>query len=120
MKKGLRRLELILEYGQTALDFMLGKSLAQWREDIKLRYAVAHALAGAVENIKEYSKTPEAERKLEELNHIEWKLIIRFRDKLIHHYEVLDQDVLYEFVTIQLPDVLEAVRTLKNKERDQG
>jgi uncharacterized protein with HEPN domain len=59
MKKSYRRLELIAEYGQTAQDFLHGKTVEEWRSDIKLRYAVAHALAGVVENLKEYSKDEE-------------------------------------------------------------
>jgi len=57
-----------------------GKTFEQWREDLKLRYAVAHALAGVVENLKEYARDAEAFRKLlNEYPQIPWNLVIRFR-----------------------------------------
>ena len=113
MKKPLRRLQLILEYGQTANDFLTGKSPDQWRFDVQLRYAVAHALAGVVENLKEYAKDQNDFQYLKD-NYpgIPWNLVIRFRDKLIHHYETLDQDTLYEFLTQQLPALLTAIQEI--------
>ncbi|MDR0816841.1 MAG: DUF86 domain-containing protein [Desulfovibrio sp.] len=53
MKKSFRRLELILSYGQNVRDFLVGKTLTDWQNDIQLRYAVAHALAGVAENVKD-------------------------------------------------------------------
>lgn len=111
MKKTHRRLELIDEYGRIAQDFLNGKTLSQWREDLKLRYAVAHALAGIVENLKEYAKDADAfQNLLNQYPQIPWNLVIRFRDKLIHHYATMDQEVIFEFVTQQLPELLKAIR----------
>lgn len=122
MKKPFRRLELIVEYGQQAQAFLQGKTLDHWRGDMQLRYAVAHALAGAVENIKEYAR--DADR-LHELKcrapHVPWNMIIRFRDKMAHYYEILHQDSVYEIVTKQLPDVLALVLELVGEgEHRQG
>lgn len=116
MKKSHRRLELIDEYGRVAQSFLDGKTLEQWRSDIKLRYAVAHALAGVVENLKEYSRDADTfQNLLAQFPHIPWNLVIRFRDKLIHHYETMDQDVMFEFATQQLPDLLTAIRDIASR-----
>ncbi len=116
MKKSRRRLELIDEYGQVAQNFLLGKTLEEWRGDIKLRYAVAHALAGVVENLKEYSKDADTfQYLLAQYPQIPWNLVIRFRDKLIHHYETMDQDVMFEFVTQDLPELLTAIREVSTR-----
>ena len=116
MKKSHRRLELVDEYGRIAQDFLNGKTLEQWREDLKLRYAVAHALAGVVENLKEYSKDTAAFQNLLHLYpQIPWNLVIRFRDKLIHHYETMDQDAIFEFVTQQLPELLKAIEQCRQQ-----
>ncbi len=113
MKKSCRRLELIAEYGQTVQSFLHGKSLEDWRADMQLRYAVAHALAGVVENVKEYVRDGE---KLPELSKrypsVEWAMIIRFRDKMTHYYEILDQDSVYEIATKQLPVLLDVAMEL--------
>jgi uncharacterized protein with HEPN domain len=111
MKKSHRRLELIDEYGRIAQDFLNGKTLEQWREDLKLRYAVAHALAGVVENLKESARDADTfQNLLNKYPQIPWNLVVRFRDKLIHHYETMDQEVIFEFVTQQLPELLKAIR----------
>jgi uncharacterized protein with HEPN domain len=116
MKKSRRRLELIDEYGQIAQNFLDGKTLEEWRGDIKLRYAVAHALAGVVENLKEYSRDADVfQNLLTQYPHIPWNLVIRFRDKLIHHYETMDQDVMFEFVTQDLPELLTAIREVSTR-----
>lgn len=113
MKKSRRRLKLILDYGTTAQDFLQGKTLSDWQKDLQLQYAVAHALAGVVENVKEYVQDAARLQHLQQTYpHIQWKLIIRFRDKMIHHYEVLDQDILFEFATLQLPELLEAIKEM--------
>jgi uncharacterized protein with HEPN domain len=113
MKKSYRRLELIDEYGRVAQNFLDGKTIEEWRSDIKLRYAVAHALAGVVENLKEYSKDADTfQYLLSRYPQIPWNLVIRFRDKMIHHYETMDQDVMFEFVTQQLPELLQAIREI--------
>ena len=105
-----------MEYGQTVHDFLTGKSPVQWRSDIQLRYAVAHALAGVVDNLKEYAKDQNGFQYLQDhYPQIPWNLVIRFRDKLIHHYEALDQDIMYEFSTQQLPPLLAAVREIMDR-----
>jgi uncharacterized protein with HEPN domain len=115
MKKSHRRLELIDEYGRIAQDFLAGKTSAQWRGDLKLRYAVAHALAGVVENLKEYAKDANVfQNLLNRYPQIPWNVVIRFRDKLIHHYETMDQEVIFEFATQQLPELLKAIREIIN------
>ena len=116
MKKTHRRLALIEEYGRVAQDFLNGKTLEQWGEDLKLRYAVAHALAGVVENLKEHAKDAAAfQNLLNQYPEIPWNLVIRFRDKLIHHYETMDQEVIFEFATQQLPGLLKAIREILSR-----
>ncbi len=115
MKKPARRLELVLDYGQKAQAFLKGKTLADWQHDEQLRFAVAHALAGVAENVKEYAQAVGIEKLRHDYPTIPWTHIVRFRDKMVHHYEVMDQDTLFEFATIDLAQLLEVVSLIVGK-----
>lgn len=116
MKKPSSRLELVLEYGQKAQQFLHGKSLDDWQRDEQLRFAVSHALAGVAENVKEYMQTVDKSTLLRDYPHIPWNQIARFRDKMIHHYEGIDQDTLFEFTTIDLKPLLQVARDILTKD----
>ncbi len=109
MKKPAKRLELVLDYGQKAQKFLIDKSYTDWQHDEQLRFAVAHALAGVAENVKEYAQSVGVDTLINTYPEIPWTHIIRFRDKMIHHYEVMDQDMLYEFTTVDLEKLLKTV-----------
>jgi uncharacterized protein with HEPN domain len=42
---------------------------------------------------------------------IEWSKIIRFRDFISHHYEMLDYEIVYEIGKIYLPQLELAIKT---------
>lgn len=84
MKRPVRRLELVLDYGRTAQQFLQGKTIEDWRRDLQLRFAVSHALAGVAENVKEYMQSVERTALLQTYPHIPWNQVARFRDKMVH------------------------------------
>ena len=49
---------------------------------------------------------------------IQWSLIGAFRDKLIHHYFGLDEDVILEVVREKVPELLQAVEAILIEEGD--
>lgn len=116
MKKPSRRLELVLEYGQKAQQFLQGKSLTDWQHNEQLRFAVSHALAGVAENVKEYMQAVDKTTLLHDYPHIPWNQIARFRDKMIHHYEGIDQDILFEFAALELEPLLQVVSGILSKD----
>ncbi|MFI3272217.1 MAG: HepT-like ribonuclease domain-containing protein [Pseudomonadota bacterium] len=116
MKKISRRLELILDYGNKAQLFLENKSIVDWQHDEQLRFAVAHALAGVAENVKEYIQSVGVQTRIQAYPTIPWTHIARFRDKMVHHYESMDQDVLFEFATIDLVELLAIIQKEVKKE----
>ncbi len=112
MKKPARRLELVLDYGQKAQQFLVGKELIDWQHDEQLRFAVAHALAGVAENVKEYAQSVGIELLKTTYPEIPWTHIACFRDKMIHHYEAMNQDMLCAFATIDLEKLLKIVANI--------
>lgn len=116
MKKPSRRLELVREYGQKAQQFLHDKSLTDWQHDEQLRFAVSHALAAVAENVKEYMQAVNKATLLRDYPHIPWNQIARFRDKMIHHYEGIDQDILFEFATLELEPLLQVISDILSKD----
>lgn len=110
MKKTSRRLELILDYGNKAQIFLENKTIVDWQHDEQLRFAVAHALAGVAENVKDYIQSVGVKTLIQSYPQIPWTHIARFRDKMVHHYESMDQDVLFEFATIDLVELLAIIQ----------
>eukprot|EP01022_Parablepharisma_sp_SALTPOND_P006168 TRINITY_DN125056_c0_g1_i1.p2 TRINITY_DN125056_c0_g1~~TRINITY_DN125056_c0_g1_i1.p2 ORF type:complete len:113 (-),score=4.93 TRINITY_DN125056_c0_g1_i1:13-351(-) len=72
------------------------------------------------ENTKEFFRQQkESGTSLEsEYPQIPWKEIIRFREKLAHHYEGIDYDLVWEIVENDLPPLLDTIKKLlKNKKQ---
>jgi uncharacterized protein with HEPN domain len=46
---------------------------------------------------------------------IEWSKMIRFRDFISHHYEMLDYEIVYEICNSKLPQLEQALRTELDK-----
>lgn len=71
--------------------------------------AIVTRLQAIGETIKNNSK----KNNLLQINHpeIEWDKIIRFRDFISHHYEMLDYEIVYEIGKIYLPQLELAIKT---------
>lgn len=48
---------------------------------------------------------------------IEWKVIARTRDKMIHQYFGVDLNILWEIIKIDLPKLKEEIETILRRER---
>jgi uncharacterized protein with HEPN domain len=74
-------------------DKMDGKTLADRAEDENLRDAVCMRLLSLAESVKEYLKSSPAIPKA--YPDIPWSDIVRFRDKIAHHYEGIGYDLVW-------------------------
>lgn len=45
-------------------------------------------------------------------NHIPWRAIIDFRNFAIHDYADIDLDIVWSIITVNLPELLQQVKTL--------
>lgn len=77
--------ELMLLHCEKIFNKMAGRTYQDWLNDENLRDAVCMRLMSLTECIKEHLKEHPAI--FEEYPHIPWENIIRFRDKIAHHYE---------------------------------
>lgn len=93
-----------------ALQKVQGKNRADWDQDENLRDAVCMQILALAENVKECLKRlpglPDAHP------HIPWSEIARCRDRMAHHYEGVDYDLVWEIVEADLPQLLRTLDEL--------
>jgi uncharacterized protein with HEPN domain len=95
---------------------MDGKTLEDWARDENLRDAVCMRLMSLAECIKEYLKVCPALP--EEYPHVPWSDIARFRDKIAHHYEGIDYDLVWEILETDIPPLDKVIKALLERESD--
>jgi uncharacterized protein with HEPN domain len=98
------RLCHLRDAAEQALDFVVGRS----RPDLDSDPMLSLALTRLVEIIGEAAKqvSPETRAKFPG---VPWSDAARTRDRLIHHYFDIDLDVLWQTVTVDLPQLLTAL-----------
>lgn len=89
---------------------MDGKSLDDWARDENLRDAVCMRLMSLAECVKEYLK--ERPALPDDHPHIPWDDIARFRDKIAHHYEGIDYDVVWGILEADIHPLHRAIESL--------
>ncbi|MBI2282611.1 MAG: DUF86 domain-containing protein [Bacteroidetes bacterium] len=92
---------------------MKGKTQKELAGDLTLERAVSMTLGLIGEKANKISahfKTSHPE--------VEWRKIIALRNRIVHSYEDLDFDIIYDTITIKLPELkkqLEGLRTVTPK-----
>lgn len=89
---------------------MHDKGIEDWAEDENLRDAVCIRLMSLAECIKEYLK--EYPDLPEDYPQIPWDDIARFRDKMAHHYEGIDFDLVWEILVTDIPPLHQVIEEL--------
>lgn len=95
----------ILECCGRIEEYLSGKSKEMFFEDMMLQDAVVRN----IEIIGEASKSLTAEFR-QRVPVIEWRDIMRMRDKIVHHYFKLDLDVVWQTATDDVPRLALEIR----------
>ncbi len=88
----------MIEYGEQALAFVAGRSRGDLDSDTQLRFAVIRALeifGEAAGRIPSDFRAAHPE--------IPWRTIVATRNRLIHAYERVDNDIVWFAVVNELP-----------------
>ena len=97
----------ILKAARLAIEFKGALDRSNFLDDSKTQAAVLHELlviGEAVKRLSEEFRTAHPE--------VPWKLIAGTRDKLIHHYDVVDLEEVWSMVTSDLPLLIRLVEPL--------
>lgn len=97
----------IARAGQLARTFIQGVDRAGFLGDLKTQSAVIHQLLILGEAVKRLSQ-----EYCEAHPQIPWSLIAGMRDKLIHHYDIVDLDQVWTTVQNDVPALLAVVQPL--------
>lgn len=95
-----------------AISFIQGLDTDGFRSDLKTVYAVTRALEVAGEAVK---RIPEDVR----ARHpgIPWRLLAGMRDRLIHGYDTVDHDILWQTLISDVPAIRSPLAEVIRQER---
>ena len=101
------RLLHMFESARDVERYTSGKTLERYYEDEILRLA----LTALFQKIGEAARKISDEFKLEH-SEIEWEEIIGFRHRLVHGYNVIDFDIMWDIIQNDIPKLLTQLRAL--------
>ena len=96
------RMRHMLDAGEQASRFCVGRSRGDLDGDVMLRFALVHAITV----VGEAASVPTREA----LPAIAWGSIVGMRNRLVHAYFDIDSDVLWESVNEGLPPLAAQIR----------
>ncbi len=104
----------ILLHARDALEYVKGMGRQEFVEDSKTYNAVIRCLEVIGEAVKRLS--PETREGFPE---IPWSLLARMRDFLIHAYDRVDLDQIWDTLQADLPDLILRLERIIPQENDQ-
>ena len=105
------RLHHMIEAAQAALRFMAGRPRADLDHDQMLLFAVVRA----IEIVGEAATRVSIEAR-DSAPHIPWSAIVGMRNRVVHAYFSIDRDIVWNTVTRELPQLLQALQATLAKE----
>jgi len=106
------RLEHMLEHAREAVAMAANRTRPELEADRSLELSLVRLIEVIGEAASQVSQETRAQHP-----HIAWRVMVGMRHRLIHGYDYIDLDVLWDTVTLDLPilirqlgDVLEAER----------
>ncbi|MEK6824649.1 MAG: DUF86 domain-containing protein [Nanoarchaeota archaeon] len=103
-------LEHILENIGCIESFSIGVTEDKLAQNQKTQYAIVRAIEIIGEAVKNLPK-----EFTEEHAEIPWKDIVGMRDKIIHQYFDIDLDIVWQVMTVDLPDLKKKITFLLKK-----
>ena len=97
----------ILDMCLQAQEILSGKNRADYDREVVLRLALTHL----VQVVGEAAQQVSDEFQKSHLQ-IPWRKIIGMRHRIVHDYLNVDEDVVWEVVKTDLPDLLEKIRKI--------
>jgi uncharacterized protein with HEPN domain len=104
-------LDDMVGHASEACEFLRGRERSDLDRDRQLCLAIVRLLEVVGEAAAQVS--PELRERHPE---IAWRGLIGMRNRLIHAYQRVDLDIVWDVVTLELPEFIVAVRTIAEQE----
>ena len=101
------RLRHMLDYGQEALALTKGKQ----RADLELDRVLALTLTRLLEIVGEAANRVSQETQ-KQYPQIPWRQIVGLRHRLVHGYDAVDLDILWDIIEQDLPPLMIALKEI--------
>ncbi len=95
------RLLHMRDYARKAISMASGKTRDDLCKDEMLRLALTHLVELVGEAASQYPRELQAQHP-----QIPWPKLVGMRNKLIHGYDFIDYDILWDAITLNLPQLL--------------
>ncbi len=105
------RLRHMLDYGREALTLTMGKQ----RADLESDHVLALALTRLLEIVGEAANRVSQETQ-SKCPQIPWRQIVGLRHRLVHGYDAVDEDILWDIVEQDLPPLIIALERIVGDE----
>ena len=106
------RLQHMLDHAKEAVEMARGRTRADLDEDRLLNLALVRLLEIVGEAANRVPK-----KECIRYPGIPWPEIIGLRNRLVHGYDEVDFDILWEIIIRDLPPLIEAVETILGEDR---
>jgi uncharacterized protein with HEPN domain len=101
------RLRHMLDYAREAVSLTQGRSRADLDHDRLLNLALVQLVTMVGEAANHVSKEVQAQ-----YSEIAWPVIVSTRNRLIHGYDIIDLDILWQTITEDLPLLIIALEKI--------
>lgn len=101
------RVEHMIDAAETALSFVAGRQQADLDSDVMLRFAVVRA----IEIIGEAAANVGADSRAE-APAVPWARIVGMRNRVVHRYVDIDNDIVWVTLVTELPALLPLLRAI--------
>ena len=108
------RLRHMVEAAQSAIDFMSGRDRADLDQDRMLLFAVTRAIEIVGEAASKMSDETRSAQ-----DGIPWKAIVGMRNRLVDAYFDINVDVVWQTVTVEIPQLLPELVALATTEQSK-
>ena len=102
----------MLDTARKALRLVAGKTRSDFDQDETLRLALAHLAQVIGEAARRISQ-----EFCDAHPQVPWKHIVGMRHKVVHDYMEVDEDIVWETVTQELPALVETLQGIPSTER---
>lgn len=102
-KTAMKYLEDIRDYSQKAIDYLNNTTYEEFLKDNKTIDAAIRTIEVVGEAATKIKNMPNSSDIFEKYNYVDWKEAVRMRNRIIHGYEDIDLEIVWNTVKTDFP-----------------